>query len=276
MKLGEQPGGTGEIPADLLPAFVKTYGKDVKTCIDSQRNYKISAFKENWYKWWKKNNKTLPTVDEVLQCALRSSKDLELGSFYHQTLVKTAVGMQNWPDRLARWFCMSNIKHKNDPTFMVCNSIMEAFIVIMFESNRTKWLNMFVKSENHKGPEPIQWRYQGQPEEERKMYTSLYTDQNSGQQQWGGLNDAGVKRFNKVVQQIEDSRTKLTKEQIHAWEHEVLVKVQEKNKVVARSSKEQRKLARNRKRHGDAVACAPPKRARIAVDFSDDEGDEKE
>jgi hypothetical protein len=288
LKLGRVRGGSGEIPEELLPGFVKTYSRTVKKGVDFWRNYSQQRMKDFCFTWHKQHGNTLPTAAAILACACRNGDNDELMIWYWEVVLTNTVTTHNWPAAIHRCKTISgacrcgNCDLTDPRSDSKCKPIIttntEAFAVLVFESCRDKWLAMFPKMEEARAAgKKFNYRAKDLEEEEKMKYKGNYTDQDCGQQEWGGFNQPGVKRFNEIVGIIMKAHASMGKKEKHKHEKVILNKIQLKHGIECATQEEQKRLARNRKRYGNAAPVPPPaKKTKIVSCLSDSEDDEED
>ena len=147
----------------------------------------------------------------------------------------------------------------------------EAFTVLMYDCCFDKWNAMYTYIQEHGALV--------QKDKENKqhlaIFRSKYTDQDGGQQQYGGWTDAGLEEQSKLTKEVRDARKARPKD-IAKLEKDMLECLRVKMKITATNAKTQANNKRNAKRKaGDDVGDDTPKtRAKVAFDFEDDEEEE--
>ena len=89
---------TGVVPLEQKESYKITYQTAPTKAIADRRNYNQSEMKKVAYAWMSKleNNSLLPTVDEILTCALRKCACGPLFDWYVDVLVPTVVGTKEF------------------------------------------------------------------------------------------------------------------------------------------------------------------------------------
>ena len=262
---------------DYHSSWIATYGQAVKTAILQQNSYVQSRIKEAADDLYG-DTQQLPPYEAILRCAkrevdLENADDLKVFTWYCETLAAKFAG-NDWGPKQKYYSKMSKQLlrgqyHGKKKLWSVSN---EAMIAVIYESCVEKWLACKEWFENHPNEKKLPRRDKDNPD--LAFLQGKYTDQNGGQQMYGGWTDAGVARYNAICEEIlaarrvENDTPGAGREKTNYLQVEAdfLVILREKRGYVSLSAEEERK----RKRQPDAQ----PQQARtkaVRVEESDDE-----
>lgn len=151
IKIMKWVGTIGDEPAAIKGRedFVDAYWTVVIKLFNEHRTYVNGEIKKVFYKWWLDHGNTLPTVAEIKSCLDRTvdiedDDECELFEFYWNCLIPKACGnMQDWDTDHRYYMTISKGAPPGKPNEPYVTPSTEAYILSVYQSNRTRWLSMF-------------------------------------------------------------------------------------------------------------------------------------
>ena len=204
--------------------WVATYRKTVREGLNDQRSYTQSQQKSAALDYIRKQDpkptdkekkdEFLPTVDEMTKVVMRdlahSDKNEQahlerLFDWYVTEMLPACARSRYWPEKLhGQVQVSSHLVDHVDGKYAVPPST-EAMCLVMYENCRDRWINMYVYKDidGHAGEIP---RYSKKKHEETAQWAALWSDNCSGQQPYGGWDDAGIDKFDELCEKIAKNR----------------------------------------------------------------------
>ena len=201
MKPKEFEGLDQEELLEAQSQWVAENADHVRTGLNSVRNYAqgnvrtiaVSCFAVDQF---------FPSIDQILDCATReeyldtTDEGKKIFEFYWDVLLMKVVGKRHWDKHIRHYNTIQEAKHMDERTDPRCiTHSSEAFLVLLVENCRTKWIHLSDESRDGKVHDPTN----------KKLIVPFVT-RDAGQQQWGGWSLAGRKRFKELREKIADAQ----------------------------------------------------------------------
>lgn len=125
--------------------------------------------------------------------------------WYWQVGLSRISGAAGWDEREMYFHTILEAKSPFDKSKQLFHPSTEAFLVLLWENSRDRWVAAFKHDDDHpedKNPDRTA------KNKHLPMFNSKYTTQDGGQQKFGGWKAAGIKRFNELHTMIKDIREK--------------------------------------------------------------------
>lgn len=173
----------------------------VRTGMNSVRNYAQGQLRTVAVSYFAAD-KAFPTIDQILDCATRAEyldttdEGKKIFEFYWDVLLMKVVGKRHWDKHIRHYNTIQEAKHMDERTDPRCiTHSSEAFLVLLVENCRTKWVHLSDESRDGKDHDPT-----------HKNLLVPFVTRDAGQQQWGGWSLAGRKRFKELREKIIDAQ----------------------------------------------------------------------
>jgi hypothetical protein len=246
-------------------SWVATYASLVCTELNLRRSYSQSEMKKTVQNYCNANGvDSLPTVEQILACATRKTEDMELFEWYWDKLLPNVVGTILFGTNVRHYKTISAAMTKDCPRKRVVEPSSEAFVVLLFENCRSKWVNMvkyYDANPSEKGKKNgTQFRKKKKrntegaedDDPEGAEYATLYTDQDIGQCEFGGWSRAGLRRFTYLTKEIKASHEEMGAENLQAKEKSCLDRIRTRLKLVCDDYESERRSKRKRRKNDGA------------------------
>ncbi len=241
-------------------SFVATYGKLVGKAIGDKRSYAQSEMKKSATNWMDDHNGELPTVEEILACATRTVEKEDVFLFYVDKLLPNVVGHHQWGPNTRHYMTISDAKTKDPNPKKLITVSTEAFTVLVYENCRDKWFNMYQYVKANPDVKKKKWRVTKEEKQDEEVakeaakYEAKYTDQNKGQQEYGGWTSTGLKRFNELQHLVGAAfKTTNQRKKAHEMEKKALDSLRFKNAITMETHQDEQKMKRKRSRNPDGT-----------------------
>jgi hypothetical protein len=193
---------------------VRDFGIDcsklINKTITDKRNYVQSRTKEAAFAWMADHNGTLPSVQQLKDCALRKINledpvDKEVFKWYWTVLLVDAHPTNEWSNVMMISYPS---KAKTEEDNLIITSASEALAVLMIDNNRDKWLAMYKYLHTDKKGDKIPKRSKDNKEDEglKALCNAKYTVQDGGQKPFGGWIKEGKQEFVKLKNDIKKAK----------------------------------------------------------------------
>ena len=137
------------------------------------------------------------------------------------------AGCEGWDDRDKYFTCISKARFVQDRSKLLFHVSTEASLVLLFANCRERWEHGF-KWEDANPGKTLPKRKKAN--KHMPMFISKHTSQDGGQQKLGGWDDAGIKLFNELHQEIKEARKKVEYEE---FEEDFLAHLRARKGIVA-------------------------------------------
>ena len=163
---------------------------------------------------------------------LENPEEWKAMKFYWEVILGRIAGCKGWEDGDKHYTTISRavFPHENDGNKKLFDVSTEAFALLSWENNYQRWNEQLKWLAQH--PNAIKIPQRVKANKHWAIFKSLYTDQDKGQQKYGGWSKQGIIRFNKIYDDLlhakhEDPK-KPTFENIKADWHEMEEAILEK------------------------------------------------
>lgn len=251
--------------------WLATYQQNVNTAVNNRRSYVQGEMRVKAHKWMDEGNE-LPTVKDMLMCATRDIPDpgddrmMNIFVFYWDVIlpVVAGAGQKTWGPNKRHYELISDARAVDDPSKPLFGHSTEAFVVVQWENNYDRWLASYAYKKEH-NVKKLPTRKGDLKDAD--FFDGKFTDQNGGQQAYGGWTEKGLQQFNSYQEMIKDRRAQDNyATEARDLETIALASIKNKHGIQAATAKQNRK--RKRKGKDDQ----PPKPAAIETYMeSDDE-----
>ena len=183
------------------------------------------------------------------------------------------VGHTLWPQKQGFEVDLSSARTPDGKRLFTAST--EGFMVTLYDSNHTKWTNMFTHyatKNNYRAalpPKLTKEEKAARPDKMDPFHDAKYTRQDGGQLELGSFSDAGMEYFNQVGQEIAKRRKVHEKEYLD-FEAKFRAKIRADNKVAAEDGNDGKKKGKKGRKSGEGGGHAK-KRKIIIFEDSDEE-----
>jgi hypothetical protein len=195
--------------------FYDLYKSDMASSINEHRNYCQAEMKKNCLAYLKTLQEemdkggevqvaTLYMYDDLLIVVQRDWSDLpfskekamEIMCFYTDKLVPTIASAKMFGESIRHFEPLSSIEIPNSGGQLRVPPSTEAFTLLIYKNCQRKWeaMHKFLVENRGQAPEKMP-RWQKKTPEVNKEFKSLYSDQSSGQNKYGGWSKEGLTVF---------------------------------------------------------------------------------
>jgi ribosomal protein S18 len=195
---------------DRVREFVDEHAKLINRTITDKRNYVQSRTKEAAFAWMADHNGTLPSVQQLKDCALRKINledpvDKEVFKWYWTVLLVDAHTTNEWGNVMMISYPS---QARTDEDKLIITSASEALAVLMLDNNRDKWLAMYKYLHTDKKGDKIPKRTKDNKEDDdlKALFNAKYTVQDGGQKPFGGWIKQGKQEFVKLKNDIKKAK----------------------------------------------------------------------
>jgi hypothetical protein len=258
----------GEKTQQEKDSWVITYGPVVKAGISKKRNYLVAELKKRATDDFLKKGKPLPPVGVLLACAMRKITPANEGMFkwYWTKILAKVVNAKQWNTDVFYYYTPSQARMdmSNPESLKLFTVNHEAMICLVWENNWQKWQTQF--------------QFSTVPENKGKKQPNIpgkWTTSDSGQAEWGGWSEDGLKMFNTRKEEIRAGR-KGRWEEIRAFEHKILHELREEAGIACDNPDLQARMNRAKKRKLNADQPVHEVRAYKIIRTVDEEDEEEE
>ena len=168
--------------------------------ITDGRNYVQSRFREKALEWLTNENlavNPLPTVKEIEDCALRqldldNDRERKIFFWYWTVLLERSHATADW-SKVMYYKTILEARLRDYPSNRVITTSMEAMAVVVYENYHDRWIatkEWMVAHPNTKLPA------RDKTNKDMDVFKAKWTDQDGGQQPYGGWDPAAKERFN--------------------------------------------------------------------------------
>ena len=284
---------TGEGPEKDLARtkFQVDYGDTISSSLNNSRNYVQTQTQRSAYEWWESHNKTLPSFKDIADCFQRKldTTDAENADsilFYCEYFLPKLTGnARDYSDKIRYFQTISEAKSGSNAEHFDITPETEAFGLVLFENYREKWLEIFkikekikkkAKAKKHRIAVVSKKKSAAHTEsgkceyyytEDNEKLATKYTDPSSGQKQFGGWTNDGIKKYSSYrIYQIKVRK----KDYCAAWETAVKDLLRKERSITeATWELEQKKKGKAAKA---SPTAAVPVVADLFADVPSDEG----
>ena len=166
-----------------------TYRAHIKRILNQQRNSLTQELKKVIIKL-QKAGKDLPSVDIVLQCALRTAPP-EWLAWYWEECVGCVVGKTgNFSKKQKYYHLLSKVPADHDGSKYLLNASHEAMIVVVYENNFPKWKELVEGLKKD-------------PNFKQDNAGGKWTTTDSGQNEYCAWDADGLQRYKDVLQLVQ-------------------------------------------------------------------------
>jgi hypothetical protein len=150
----------------------------------------------------------LPTVKEIQECALRQL-DLEddrgrkIFLWYWTVLLERSHATADWA-KVMYYQTISQATLRDYPTKRVITTAMEAMVVVVYENYRERWIA--TKEWLNANPDKTRLPTRDKNNKDMDVFKAKWTDQDGGQQPYGGWDPEAKERFNDLRLAIHAAR----------------------------------------------------------------------
>lgn len=235
---------------DKKDSWVATYSKTVATALQERRNYLTQELKklaEDLHK----DGKKLPTSEELLACACRTSKDFDLMEWYWEKFLYKTLGKDLWGPSIRHYVPPTQVKNSFDKTMLTAAT--EAFAITVWQNNEEKWPQLFDWIDKNKGKSvPANLR------------NGRWTVTDGGQKSHASWKEEGLqeyvknKKIIKAARQDPNDKKKFSKKFLHA-EKKFLQELRKKLGLVCETKEEDDRLKKASRFVGLPLLCFCPK-----------------
>ncbi len=198
---------------DYLDKYVDRYMAAVCEALNEKKSYCQSEMKKVIFEYYDQNQKTIPTIEDIMKCSLRqidSDHLKKLFCFYTDKLMPTVVGSEAWGKNIRHYTLLSEATIDDDgEEKQLITASSEAFLVILYENCHSKWIKWLEKLE--KNPK---YKFDRKDDDLK----ALYSDQDGGQKNLNGWKKAGLKRFLAIRKDIKAARKQAMEDQATVME----------------------------------------------------------
>lgn len=250
-------------------SWVVTYKIIVKKGLNSQRNYLTSELKKLSWEFLKAGQ-DLPPVGVLLACAMRQVSEVNEAKFkwYWTKALTKIVSAKQWNKEVYYYTTIlkARMDMSDDASPWLFSISHEAMICLVWHNNWQKWQD--------------QYRWQQDPNNKGKKMPNmpgLWSSSDSGQAEWGGWSEDGLKKYVEYKKNIRSSR-KGRGEEISAFEQKILGELREEAGIECDSHEAQLRKERAKKRRLNSdkpVADIQVHKAVTTVEEEDEEDDEE-
>lgn len=240
--------------------WIETYKAKMCGYLNKRRDYLFSELRKLTFIRYKETN-VWPTAQDILACATRTTKDMELFKWYVDQVLAKVVSTKQWEPvhkyyKIPSAALHSEIKNKTK----LFPSGHEALIVLAFDNNEVRW--------------PKQYEHKEAGGEKELKMNGKYTKADTGQKTTG-WNAEGLEKFTKYIEEIKTARKN---PQYTALEKECLVQLRKDNGIVCRDADSQSRFNKRKRKFGEEmpiteVAKATTKYIKTKIEVSDVEED---
>ena len=189
--------------------WILTFKKLVVEALSSQRNYTQSRMKTLALKWLEDGHDDLPPSELILKCATREIhladvEETAVFAWYWHHLLQADAGCADWGPKVTKTTTISNARCKEYPDKKAVTLATEAFVVLVYENCRDKWVG--IRDYFRDNPTEKKLPQRTKDNKDLAYNKSKYTDQNLGQQPFGGWTSDGLERFNAIKKLIKDAK----------------------------------------------------------------------
>jgi hypothetical protein len=250
-----------------IQGYANTYGSKITHTLNEKRSSVQTGIRSLYMERVKKGDK-VPTAEQFLQIVLREgleqikvpvlseedkkdkAKVAELAAikkknaqikdnqnwfaWYHDKILAKVGGRPFWPESVRHYQTISGATFPDDDSKLYITPSTEAFAVLCFENNKTKW-----PYEAKKGDDP-----------KNEAMETQYTCSKSGQNKFGGWNNAGRKRLVELVDKIKAARADPKSEKAELM---VLDHLQTEHKIAEKEAKKKAKKKAKRDMDSEVV-----------------------
>ena len=126
-------------------------------------------------------------------------------AFPPRLLTLFSIFSHNYGERQRRMHPMTTCPLRDNPRLLAITPSTEAAGFLIYENCHPKWgeMNKWRHVEGNKGKFP---KYSAKHHEETKRWQTLYSDNCSGQDPYGGWSKEGLKRFGEITKMIKENR----------------------------------------------------------------------
>ena len=190
--------------------WCEEHSQIVSSQLNDHRSYVVSRIKDVCFEYLDKHpGEELPPTAEIEHIVARHTQSQEaiFVWWWDEVLEKATGNTIHWNEKLRYYETISASLVGNTPKMLNMTSSTEAFALICYEGNRTKWQKMHeLKKENPKKKNirifkneaevknPIPANHYAYTDEYPQL-ESKYTDSKAGQQKFGGWKKTGLDRF---------------------------------------------------------------------------------
>ena len=250
----------------LKDSFAVTYSQIIKKALNSQRNYLTQELKKIAFKVFLEKNLELPKTDVWLACAMRNVPEVNDPKFklYWTLLLRTLVDAKVWSKDV--YYYTTPLAARMDPNDKTSKKLFtvshEAMICVVWENNWEKWQDQYKftqLAENKGKPQP--------------NLPGKWTRSDTGQAEWGGWLEDGLKAYNAYKKSIREGRDGRMDE-VLAYEDKILAELRKDVGIEADSHEAQLRMNRAKKRRKNSekpVAVAATKAIATVDDEDEDE-----
>ena len=273
LKLGE----TGLVPKDQKDAFVEGFKYVVKNASNEKRSYCTQELRKASMTYMDNHNGELPSAEDILKCAYRTCEDSDLMVWYTDVLLPCVTTQDYFGPNVRHYKSISSCKHPQDSDKQLIRFDTEAYLCVLYENSaeRYKSQHKYAKENTHLDKKTIKWRSLDKEHKEKNqptLFKGKYSNQDGGQQEFGGWKEDGLTRFNLIKEQIKAQRVLLGEEAVAKLEDETLKAVRKKHGIKCNSSELEALMKRRAKRSGLEEEVKPPTKVNT-LELSDDESD---
>lgn len=207
--------------------FIAQYTDFVVRTLNAHRTYIVSQLEKPVFALLDKRNVPLEDPNRILACLQRTlnpddAEDLGLFTWYWDKYLPKVTGSLHLFAKAHRHYAtISDAGPLNDPTIKYLTPQDEAFAVLVYESNRDKWMYFYQLKKNNRGLKlvPCKRKLDGSvgkddeteiKGEELRIYgtkaQAKYTVADAGQSKFGGWSKAGQQRFVDLKKMAKDAR----------------------------------------------------------------------
>lgn len=185
----------GIIPQNLIDTkdkkqtFIEEHSEIIKKALFEKRSYVSSEEKKYYVKCWDDNKPTL-TVEDLIMCLQRkivSEKDMAKFQLYWVDYLSKVVGASEWNANVKYYhrICDAKSKQCKKKELPLVNPEDEAFLVLSVENHLQRWRAEYDRKKAGIPVDP----------EAKNIHDGQFTSTGSGQNQYGGWNAEGLRKY---------------------------------------------------------------------------------